>query len=116
MIKVKFLDELLNEKEIVERFGLKTEGLVKLKNILEPPELPTPASYVTIPDFFAVAIDQSAALDSAELRQAYNKLTSGLKDLKIILARSSDPEEEPGKFATASSLYIPGSHEQSYKS
>jgi hypothetical protein len=113
MTGVKFLEELLTEENISERFGLKTEGLVKLKKVLEHPEMPKPPSYVKIPNMFA--IETGTDWNNTELRQAYNTLTSGFNKLRIIFARSSDPQETPGKFETASSLYIPGNPEQSFK-
>lgn len=111
MSGIKFLEELLTEDNISERFGLKVDGIVKLKKIKEKnlEEL----KYVIIPDLFT--IDETIAFDNPELEKAYIKYTSQFNEPKIILARSSDPNEIPGKFETAPSLYDPKHPKKSFE-
>ena len=112
MKKVLTLDELAQQEVDVGEYGKKTAGLVKLHRILPSLKFPYPLS---IPRMFAVPVN---GLDSSnglyEARDAYIKLTRFFMEPKIIFARSSDPEEAPGKFETHSSLYDPADPEKSF--
>jgi hypothetical protein len=101
--KVLFLEDLLKDLNIEKRYGLKTAGLVKLDCWLRQSELP---GYVRIPDFFVVPVNMD--LDNPDVRSAYIKLVTPIDAPKIILARSSDPKEKPGRFQTHTSLFEPG--------
>jgi len=105
-----FLNDLLNinADDIRNDFGLKTSGIVKLKNILSNPDLNIP-KYVKVLDLFS-----TFDLESSELKEAYFKLTKDITAPKIILARSSDRDEKPGVFESHPSLYLPNNPETSF--
>jgi len=111
MKKVLTLDELAQQEDVSE-YGKKTAGLVKLHQIIPSLDF---TFLIKIPEMFAVPVN---GLDSAtgvhEAKEAYMKLTRQFKEPKIILARSSDPEEAPGRFETHSSLYDPVHREKSF--
>ena len=107
--KVLLLEELVREQVNESVYGLKTAGLVKLNRLLSELNLP---KYIKVPDFFAIPV--SIDLESPYVKTAYQRLVSKLDSHQIILARSSDPEEKPGKFETHSSLFQPEKPEESY--
>jgi len=99
------LNELARSSESIKRFGMKTEGLVELirKN---------DGSYIVDPGF-GISVDYDKG-DSPELKSHFEQLTSKLRSPTIVLARSSDPREVPGKFETHSFLYSPDRMKESY--
>lgn len=107
------LDELLNTEDLKD-YGLKAEGLVTLKRFISSLDLSElDIRYpVVVPDLFAVPV--SAELDDPQLSEKYFALTSEFKEPRIILARSSDPDEQPGLFETHLSFFNPASPESSF--
>jgi hypothetical protein len=114
MAKILNQDQLMQERSLVD-YGLKVEGLVKLKRFLQDFDLSTlDIRYpVTVPPFFAVPVGSS--LENGDLSNAYSWLTNRFHDPRIILARSSDPNEMPGKFETYTSLFDPANPDQSFQ-
>ena len=114
MDKALSLESLMSVEDLSE-FGLKTEGLVMLQKFLAQVNLKElDIRYpVIIPDFFAMT--SYALNDESELKNAYRTLTAGFSQPRIILARSSDPEEMPGKFETHPSLYDPKHPKESFR-
>jgi hypothetical protein len=101
MAKILTLDELAKIDDASE-YGKKAEGLAKLQRIVSELKCPFP---VSIPALFSVPVHGFGS--ETELKDAYTNLTKDFTEPKIILARSSDPEEQPGKFETHPSLYLP---------
>lgn len=105
----------LRQQNSLQDYGLKVEGLVSLIKFLEKLDLnELDIRYpVFVPSFFAIPVGTS--LDNQDLRIAYGELTQGYEAPKIILARSSDPEERPGKFETHPSLFDPTNPKKSFE-
>ncbi len=102
-----------------ESFGLKTSGLTNLVQIFKVyrkkvrgGKFPRPKFPIRIPNFFGAVMDKE--VDNT-LKQAYKKLTSELQKPTIIMVRSSDPDEKPGKFHSGPCLYSPDNFEESWK-
>jgi len=114
MAKVLNQDQLIQEKYLRD-YGLKVEGLVKLMKILRDLDLKQlDIRYpVDVPQFFA--IPKGLPLDDSSIQQAYFSLTQNFQSPKIILARSSDPEEMPGEFETHSSLFDPSNQNKNFE-
>jgi hypothetical protein len=110
MRRVLGLEELLHISDPESEYGLKAVGLAKLKNIVSSQVVG--GFPIVVPDAFAVGV--SIDLESSEVREAYARMTSNRKHPRIILARSSDPEEEPGRFESHPSLYDPADPEGSF--
>lgn len=111
MNKILTLEDLTTITPSPEEYGLKLEGIAKLVKIVRSI---TDSPYsISIPQLFGVPTNVS--LENKEIRKEYQKLTSKFDVPKIILARSSDQQEKPGKFETHSSLYDPRNPEVSFK-
>lgn len=95
--------ELLHVSDPETDYGLKAAGLAKLIETTNPYSIG--GHDVCIPDGFAIPTTQW--LSSRQLEDAYMRLTANLKAPKVILARSSDPQEEPGIFESHPSLFLP---------
>jgi len=103
MRKVLAFEELLNISDPESDYGLKAAGMAKLINAVR--SFAVGGVAICIPDGFATPTNQK--LFSKEVEDAYIRLTASFRVPKIILARSSDPEEEPGAFESYPSLFIP---------
>ena len=110
MHRVLGLEELSHIPNPEPEYGLKAAGLARLKSIVSlhaVDGLP-----IVVPDTFAIGA--SVDLEDPEVKEAYARMTVNMKRSKIILSRSSDPEEEPGRFESHSSLYDPTDPEGSF--
>jgi hypothetical protein len=111
----KTLDGMLEIKD-QGSFGKKAEGLVRLRRFLDKwkPGKEMPRCFIpTIPQLFGLEADER--LGSIEVEEHYRWLTGNLTDRRIILARSSDPDEMPGKFETHYSLFDPADRDGSFQ-
>ena len=98
----------LQREEIPIEYGLKAQGLSTLARFLHDERF-----RAKVPDIFAVPT--SVDLESTEVKEAYCQLASGFEMQGVILARSSDPEESPGKFESHTSIVFPDSVEEGYE-
>ncbi|MBI2652908.1 hypothetical protein HYX00_05570 [Candidatus Woesearchaeota archaeon] len=103
------LEELAesNQSIDVSEFGLKTEGLVEL--IRDKPLFDF--RYEIPPGF---VIGKSVELDIEKLRRSYFGLIPNPNDFCVIMPRSSDEDEEPGKLPTEFVLYDSANPERSF--
>lgn len=91
-MKVQTLENLANEEKLdVNELGLKTIGIVELIKLKSQLGLD-----YQIPSGIVIPVSGSS---EREIQDAYKQLTQDL-DRGVILARSSSPNEEPGKFTT----------------
>ena len=106
MREIATLKELAKGSEDIIPYGQKAEGLVELirKNN---------GAYV-VDTGFAISVDYNRG-DSPELKSYFDRLASIIKSPMILMARSSDPEEVPGKFESHTLMHTPGNETESYK-
>lgn len=76
-------------------FGIKTAGVVNLMNLA--PASPVP---FTVQDGLAIPADASRGLAAADVRGAFDDLTSDMGSKGALLVRSSAIDEEPGQNIT----------------
>lgn len=114
MTEILGLDKLLQIEDF-KNYGLKVEGLVRLRKFLSkfnPRDVDIRYPLV-VPDFFAVPVQSE--LDNPQLRERYLALMQGVQNPRIVLARSSDLKEMPGRFETHPSFFDPANPEQSFQ-
>ena len=99
------LEALLKlDRVFVKEFGRKTVGLVQLAPVLDAINGKMGWS-VGIPDLRAFPVD--VGYRSRIARRSYRSLVRDIDEPTVIMHRSSDPSEEPGRFLTAASIYDP---------
>ena len=92
------LKDLAKEKGDISEFGLKTEGLVELINR-------NTGKYVVDKGF---AISENEKVEgNRKVEEISVRLTRGPEEPKLIIARSSDRNESPGKFESHTCLWDP---------
>lgn len=91
----------------VQEQGLKTEGLVDLMRLRNELGLD-----YEVPNGFVVPVSGALPI---EMKKALYDLTSDETDKVMLLARSSSPYEEPGKFTTVPVLFDPQDKQGSYE-
>ncbi len=104
-----WLDGLAEREVEIGEFGLKTAGLADLERFRRHGRLP----YI-VPKTIAVSRNEKASLDNRGLRDAYMALVSDGSGYCAVMARSSSPDEEPGKYTTIPVLYDPMDKEGSF--
>jgi len=119
MKNIMLLNELLyeNEEEIKKSFPEKVEGLVTIQKLIENGKLNEVCKYpIKVNNFFGVRNIEESKIE--ELKEAYFKITeifSKNNERRVILARSLNFEEAPGKFSSYPSLFDPTAIEESFK-
>jgi hypothetical protein len=91
----------------IQEHGLKTEGLVDLMILRNELGLD-----YEVPNGFVVPVSGALPI---EMKKALYDLTSDETDKVMLLARSSSPHEEPGKFTTVPVLFDPQDKQGSYE-
>lgn len=80
---------------VASLYGLKTAGVVHLMNV----RADSPHPYL-VPPAFAVAAGRHREISPPALREAFDALSSGMRNGGALLVRSSDVEEKPGRNKT----------------
>ena len=101
------LEELAKSGTIdIQEYGLKTEGLIDLIRLRDELNLD-----YTVPDGFVVPVSGALPI---QIKKALYDLTADDSKRVMILARSSSPNEEPGKFTTIPVVFDPNDRQNSF--
>src|SRR3989344_2326247 len=94
------LEELATSEIIgTQEYGLKSQGLIDLIRLRDELHL----NYA-VPEGFVVPVSGTL---STRIEKALLDLTAQDSERVVLLARSSSPNEEPGKFATIPVIFDP---------
>lgn len=102
MSKVLTLEEITDAEPSV--YGVKTAELVALRRILPKVQRRVDLP-LAVPAGFGVPV--GVELDHPDVKECYAKVTRDFSEPMIVSARSSDPDEMPGKFESYPSLFDP---------
>lgn len=93
-----------------EVYGVKAAGYSQLVELQQQ----CPVPYL-VPDAYAVPPLAHGGFSAADIRQAFNDLTSGLAQAAVLIARSSATDEMPGQNPTLFTYFNPKDVEGSFK-
>lgn len=100
--------EKIVESEVIDiqQYGLKTQGLADLYRLRDELHLD-----FSIPDGFVVPVSGALPI---QIKKALYDLTANDTERVMLLARSSSPNEEPGKFTTVPVFFDPNDRQNSF--